>query len=139
MDPQTQAANNLLAIARSDIRTHATTYHLPGPFPPAHLAHHALSYTSKVRRRLHPSLYHRFLTILDSHGRSIGTNCVKNVDHTREEVSVVFELANEYELWEEFLDAFCPCWKRKREVAEQREMAMGGMGGMGDGAGRRVW
>ncbi|KAL9593495.1 MAG: hypothetical protein Q9219_007526 [cf. Caloplaca sp. 3 TL-2023] len=117
-DRQKFAAHRLLAITYSDASAYKPPHaDVPRGYNHEQHYHLALSYVYKVKGRLPAKLYDRFYSILHAHGTTI------MIDRTREEVSLVFELANEYELWEEFLDAFMPCWLMRQEAREQRRIA----------------
>ncbi|KAL8725640.1 MAG: hypothetical protein Q9166_007217 [cf. Caloplaca sp. 2 TL-2023] len=78
------------------------------------LSHLCISYIYKVRGRLSHAHYNRFCAILVSFKNP------RTFEETRHELSVVFELANEYDLWEELVDLVFPAWKGKLEEVEQK-------------------
>ncbi|KAI4168600.1 MAG: hypothetical protein LQ343_006264 [Gyalolechia ehrenbergii] len=123
------AANRLLAISFSD----ANAYQSIGDPTPLDYKHEerlriALAYIYKVNGRLNKSYYSRFSKALDAHGKTA------QLEQTRKEISEVFELANEYELWEEFLDCFMPHWQYKRGEKEQEMMRLAKWKGQRRGA-----
>ncbi|KAL8920801.1 MAG: hypothetical protein Q9172_004341 [Xanthocarpia lactea] len=76
-----------------------------------------LSYMYELRGRLSLNHYNKFLGILRSYKRP------STFEETRYELSGVFELANEYELWEELLDLVFPFWLSALENSEQKRLA----------------
>ncbi|KAL8836296.1 MAG: hypothetical protein Q9170_002969 [Blastenia crenularia] len=99
------AANQILSISFSD----ADAYQPIGNPTPVDYKRDeryqlALAYVYKVKGRLNKTLYNRLLKALDAPGKTT------KIDESREKVSLVFEMANEYELWEEFLECFTPHW-----------------------------
>ncbi|KAL8768245.1 MAG: hypothetical protein Q9209_005475 [Squamulea sp. 1 TL-2023] len=123
--PEDLAANTLLAIHFQDLQTASSN-----PTHPTSSQLHTtytlcLSYVHKLRHRLPPQYYTRFLNALAAYKKP------HTFEVTRYELSVVFELANEYELWEECLELVFPCWERKLEGAEQERLRRLQRRGMG--------
>ncbi|KAL9028683.1 MAG: hypothetical protein Q9196_002985 [Gyalolechia fulgens] len=118
-DNQKLAANRLLAISFSDADAHQSIGDpTPIDYKQEERLHLSLAYIYKVSGRLDSGYYSRFLKVLEAHG------VTAQLEQTRTEVSEIFELANEYELWEEFLDCFMPHWQYEQEQKEQKEMRL---------------
>ncbi|KAL8926673.1 MAG: hypothetical protein Q9208_002747 [Pyrenodesmia sp. 3 TL-2023] len=112
----TSAATHILAISNSDALAYQT-YGDPTPldYKRAERLRLAQAYIYKAKGRLSKTDYSRLLRALDAHGRSA------DVDETREEIGKVFGNANEYELWEEFLECFMGKWLYMQGRKEERE------------------
>ncbi|KAL8755241.1 MAG: hypothetical protein Q9184_004851 [Pyrenodesmia sp. 2 TL-2023] len=112
----TSAATHILAISYSDASAYQT-YGDPTPLDYKHSERLRLAqaYIYKAKGRLSKPHYTRLLRALDAHGKSA------DIDETREEIGRVFEVANEYELWEEFLECFMGRWLADQEKRETRE------------------
>lgn len=111
----TSAATHILTISYSDATAYQT-YGDPTPldYKRSERLRLAQSYIYKAKGRLSKPDYSRLLRALDAHGKTA------DVDQTREEIAGVFEKANEYELWEEFLECFMPRWLDVQGRKEQK-------------------
>ncbi|KAL8908182.1 MAG: hypothetical protein Q9171_005566 [Xanthocarpia ochracea] len=76
-----------------------------------------LSYMYQLRGRLSLNHYNQFLRVLGSYKRP------STFEETRHELSGVYEVANEYELWEQLLDLVFPAWKTRLEKSENARLA----------------
>ncbi|KAI4221820.1 MAG: hypothetical protein L6R36_006623 [Xanthoria steineri] len=119
------AAGTLTQIYREDYHKSSR---LPPPITPAQVQTKnrlCLSFIFQCAGRLSPEYYRRFLDALKAY-KSPDT-----IDVTREKFSVIFELAKEYELWEEVLELCFPVWrdaKEAQEEAEYKRMQENGLG-----------
>ncbi len=113
---ESSAATGVLALSYSDAEAYQS-YGDPTPidYKRSERLRLAQAYIYKVKGRLSEKEYSRLLRALDAHGKSA------NVDQTREEVAKVFEAANEYELWEEFLECFLTRWLHAQWRKEERD------------------
>ncbi|KAL8781440.1 MAG: hypothetical protein Q9213_005991 [Squamulea squamosa] len=123
--PEDLAANTLLAIHFQDLQTASSNPTHPTPSQLSTTHNLCLSYIRKLRQRLPPQYLMRFLNVLSAYKNP------HTFEVTRYELSVVFELANEYELWEELLELMFPCWERRLEGVEQERLRMLQRRGMG--------
>ncbi|KAL8768313.1 MAG: hypothetical protein Q9209_005452 [Squamulea sp. 1 TL-2023] len=110
----------------------ADSYFTSSPRPPSNreaeaLYSQLLSYIHKLRARLPHASYNRFCHVLASFGK----DSMHTFETTRYELSVVFELANEYELWEEMLEMVFPVWTKWQEDWEQKRLGRMQRGGKG--------
>ncbi len=74
-----------------------------------------LSFVFQYAGRLSPEYNRRFIDALKAY------KCPDTIEVTREKFSVIFELAKEYELWEEVLELCFPVWRDAKEAQEQAE------------------
>ncbi|KAI4090308.1 MAG: hypothetical protein LQ344_004856 [Seirophora lacunosa] len=115
------AANRILAVSESDALLHQT---FGDPTPLGYNREEryqlALSYIYKVKGRLNKTHYTRLIKTLHEHGKG----GEYTLEKTREEISRLYEVANEYELWEEFLEAFMPHWLHETKKREEKEMTL---------------
>ncbi|KAL8653681.1 MAG: hypothetical protein Q9210_001950 [Variospora velana] len=120
-DVEHYAANCILHVSASDASLYQT-YGNPTPlgYNNAERYHCALSYVLKVKGRLHPGLYQRFVTALARHGKGREDT----LERTKAEVAVVFRAASECELYGEFVDAFMPHWCHQKRLKEEREQRL---------------
>ncbi|CAO1600519.1 hypothetical protein XANCAGTX0491_004204 [Xanthoria calcicola] len=109
------AAGTLTQIYREDYHKSSR---LPPPITPAQAETKnclCLSFVFQAAARLSPEYYRRFIDALKAY------QCPDTIDVTREKFSVIFELAKEYELWEEVLELCFPVWRDAKEAHEQAE------------------
>lgn len=75
-----------------------------------------LSYVFQVSAHLSHEHFNRFLNVLRAYKKQ------NSFEITRHELSTIFELANEYVLWDELLDLVFPAWTKALEASEQARL-----------------
>ena len=110
------AAGTLTQIYREDHYT--SSARMAPPITPAQAMTKnrlCLSFVFQCAGRLSPEYNRRFIDALKAY------KCPDTIEVTREKFSVIFELAKEYELWEEVLELCFPVWRDAKEAQEQAE------------------